>query len=277
MSEAPLPSPFGPMLPAPISAEKSRQWVNKAMPLARPLVDLAAAVGDPSPVAALKVDGPQEWPYANFMIAWLDPTGEVRHIRHLPDASFFLRLLGRAYAPVLERRPDLAGLLLDDSRPEMSLTNDVLQIQLRSADPGPEYSMVRNHALMLFVAAIWLDEPRRGEWLDLYDELVTYVDRRPEGRPSLEEVTTCEAGAFADLVTLAPLTLDPRTADALLTDDVVLARVLDYQLYAGVAIGLLWREYRSVAVTDREQWYRTHLSELYVRPDYLIENWMGLQ
>jgi len=277
VSEARLPCPFGLLVPAPISAEKSRQWVNKAMPLARPLVDLAAAVGDPSPVAAMRVNDPQEWPYANFMIAWLDPAGEVRHIRHLPDASFFLRLLGRAYAPVLERRPDLAGLLLDDSRPEMSLTNDALQIQLRSADPGPEYSMVRNHALMLFVAALWLDEPRRGQWLDLYDELVTHVDSRPGGRPSLEEVTACETGAFADLVTLAPLTLDPRTAAALLTDDVVLARVLDYQLYAGVAIGLLWREYRSVAVANREQWYRTHLSELYVRPDYLIENWMGLQ
>lgn len=232
-------------------------------------------MGDASSVAPMIVEDPQDWAFGNFMLAWLDPAGHVRHVRHLPDASFFLRLLGRAYAPVFDKRPDLSPVLLDDSRPEMSLTNDVLQIQLRSADPGDNYSMVRNHALMLFIAALWLDEPERSRWLDLYDELVTYVDDRDEGRPNLDVLSSCETGAFTDFAELAPLTLDPATADKLLVSDHALDRILDYQLYAGVAIGLLWREYRDLDAHDHEKWYRTQLSELYVRPDYLNDSWMG--
>ena len=268
---------FGPTGPSPVSKQHSLEWVEKACTLARPLVELAGAVGDAAPVAPKMVENPRDWAFGNFMLAWLDPAGDVRHVRHLPDASFFLRLLGRTYAPVFEKRPDLAHLLLDDSRPEMSLTNDALQIQLRSADPGDDYSMIRNHALMLFIAALWLDEPQRSQWLDLYDELVTYVDGRQEGRPNLDALSACEAGAFTDFIELAPLTLEPATADELLSSDHALDRILDYQLYAGVAIGLLWREYRTLAGGDRQKWYRTQLSELYVRPDYLNDSWMGLQ
>ena len=265
---------YGPIGASPVSAEKSADWVNKACELARPLVELAGPVGDPSAVAASRVDDQGAWAFGNFMLAWLDPAGDVRHVRHLPDASFFLRLLGKTYAPVFDKRPELANLLLDDSRPEMSLTNDVLQIQLRSAAPGESYSMIRNHALMLFIAALWLDEPQRSQWLDLYDELVTYVDTRPQGRPDLSQLAESEAGAFADFVELAPQTLDPVTADELLASDGPLNRILDYQLYAAVAIGLLWREYREISEDDRDGWYRTQLSELYTRPDFLNEKWM---
>lgn len=275
MSDAASKTRFGPTGPCPISQESSLRWVAKARTLSRPLVELAGAVGDASAVEPKIVEDPQQWALGSFMLAWLEPAGHVRYVRHLPDASFFLRLLGRAYAPVFERRPDLSPVLLDDSRPEMSLTNDVLQIQLRSADPGDDYSMVRNHALMLFIAALWLDEPERSRWLDLYDELVTYVDDRDEGRPNLDKLSLCERGAFADFAELTPLTLDPATADKLLVSDHALDRILDYQLYAGVAIGLLWREFRDLDAHDHEKWYRTQLSEFYVRPDYLNDSWMG--
>ncbi|WP_162799275.1 hypothetical protein [Nocardioides sp. 616] len=267
---------FGPLGPVLVTTQQSHGWIEKATSLAAPLVELAGPVGDPAAVAPLCTHDPGDWAYGNFMLAWLDPSEEVRRVRHLPDASFFLRLLGKAYAPVLERRPELAELLLDESRPEMSLTNDALQIQLRSAEPGPAYSMIRNHALMLFIAALWLDEPQRTGWLDLYDELVSYVDERPGGRPDLTALAECEAGAFADFTALASQTLDPTTADSLLDDDAALARILDYQLYAAAAIGLLWREFRSVPENEREQWYRRQLSELYVHLDYLNDTWTDL-
>jgi hypothetical protein len=266
---------FGPSAAVPVSRPSTETWVAKAAGLATPLLGLAGPVADPSAVEPLEVGDPAEWPYGRFMLAWLDSAGPVRHVRHLPDASFFLRLLGRAYAPVFATRPELAELLLDDSRPEMSLTNDVLQLQLRSAPHGAGYSMVRNHALMLFIAALWLDEPQRTGWLDLYDELVSYVDSRPGGRPGLDELAAVEEGAFDDFVELAPLTIDPVASEKLLRAGGVLDRILDYQLYAGVAIGLLWREYRDLPESAREAWFRTQLSELYGRSDYLDEKWMN--
>jgi hypothetical protein len=255
----------------PVSAERSAEWVAKARHLSVPMLELAGDVADAAVVSQITVNDSADWQFGNFMLAWLDADGVERHVRHLPDASFFLKLLARTYAPVFERRPELAELLLDDSRPEMSLTNDVLQIQLRALEDG--YSMVRHHALMLFFAALWLDEPRRSQWLDLYDELVRYVDERPEGRPDLQELAEVEAGAFADFVTLAPRTLDQEDADELLRSEHELDRILGYQLYAAVAIGLLWREYRVVPERDRVLWQRTQLSALYRRPDYLEQNW----
>ena len=261
-------------LPSPISDEDAETWAAKGRERSRRPLELAGAVASPAPVTPVTVDEPTLWPYGNFMVGWLDRSPAGRFIRHVPDASFFKQLLGRTYAPVLDRRPDLAELLTDQSRLEMSVTNDILQIQLDGLEDG--YSMVRHHALMLFFAALWLEEPRRAQWLDLYDELVTYADSRPEGRPDLEELAQAEVRAFEDFVTLAPRTLETTTAQELLADEHALVHILDYQLYAAVAIGLLWRDYRAVPATERELWQRTHLSDLYLRPDYLDQIWMDL-
>jgi hypothetical protein len=133
--------------------------------------------------------------------------------------------------------------------------------------------MIRHHALMLFCAALWLDEPRRGQWLDLYDELVTHVDEQPGGRPDLAELAGVEARAFADFTVLAPRTLTPDGAAGLFSTPGLLDDVMAYQLYAGVAIGLLWRDYRAQPEPGREGWLRGQLSHGYVQPDYLEQNW----
>ncbi|HET6499811.1 MAG TPA: hypothetical protein VFG87_03515 [Amycolatopsis sp.] len=259
---------------APITPEQARDWVAKGRRCAAPMLRLAGAVADPAEVEPGRVELSEDWLYGNFMLAWLDPAAEPRRVRHLPDASFFLDLLRRAYAPATSARPDLAELLTGTSRPEMSLTNDVLQIQLRGLDEG--YSMIRHHALMLFYAALWLDEPYRTGWFDLYDTLVTYVDGRAEGRPTLPELSAVEAAAFADFTTLAGRTLT-RDDGVKLLESPELDDIVDYQLYAGVAIGLLWREYRELPESEREAWHRDQLSERYLRQDYLEENWTNLK
>jgi hypothetical protein len=255
----------------PISDEQAAAWVAKGHRHAAAMLELAGPVADPAAVLPCRVEASDDWIFGNFMVAWLDYGVEPRRVRHLPDAAFFLELLRIAYAPVLESRPDLAALLTDTSRPEMSLTNDVLQIQLAGLQEG--YSMIRHHALMLFFAALWLDEPRRSQWLDLYDQLAGHVDERPEGRPSLQELAEAETRAFADFRTLAPRTLTADAAQALLASPDELRSIVDYQLYAGAAIGLLWREYRAVPEAEREAWQREQLSNGYLRLDYLEQNW----
>lgn len=269
--ELPSTRRFGPTAQVVVTEEAASVWVGKAQALAAAALGLAGDVADPAEVTPVVVKDKTQWAYGNFMLAWLDSEEEVRHVRHLPDASFFLRLLGLAYAPVLERRADLAELLLDHSRPEVSLTNDVLQIQLKSPIEG--YSMVRNHALMLFFATLWLEEPRRSQWFDLYDELLTHVDHRPGGRPGLTELKTAEEGAFADFVALAPLSTDAADAERLLEDESQLRRILDYQLYAGAAIGLLWRSYQAAPEGSREAWQHTQLADRYIQLDYLNDEW----
>lgn len=258
-----------------VEDDRANKWVMKAHELAAPLVAQAGSVADPAPVVPHRVASAADGVFGNFMLAWLEPATVPRQVRHLPDGAFFLQLLRRAYAPALRRRPELAVLLEDESRLEMSLTNDVLQIQLRPLVEG--YSMIRHHSLMLFCAALWLEEPRRRQWLDLYDELVNQVDSLPGGRPSLARVAEVEAACFAAFVDLAPRTLEPADAAALLDSPDRLNDVLDYQAFAGAAIGLLWREYRDLPQSRRPTWLARQLSHGYVQPDYLEKNWMDQQ
>jgi hypothetical protein len=255
----------------PISTAQAQSWVAKGRRHAAAVLPLAGSVADPAEVLPGRVDEADDWIYGNFMVAWLNADADPRRVHHLPDAAFFMELLRIAYAPVLTARPDLAALLADTSRLEMSLTNDVLQIQLAGLREG--YSMIRHHALMLFFAALWLDEPHRSRWLDLYDQLVSYLDERPAGRPSPAGLAEVESRAFADFTALAPRTLTATDAAALLAGPGQLRSILDYQLYAGAAIGLLWRQYRSLPEDEREAWQRDQLSEAYLRPDYLEQDW----
>lgn len=267
------PEQAGGFSPRPLADDLASAWTAKAGKQAGRLLRLAGDVADPAPVEHRRVDDSAQWPFGRFMLAWLDASGAPRLVRHLPDDSFFLRLLALAYEPVLSRRPDLAGLLRDDSRFEMSITNDVLQIQLRGLDDG--YSMIRHHALMLLNAALWLDEPRRTQWLDLYDELLRYLDERPEGRPDLDELARVEARAFDDFRALRADSLDEAKAGALAAGPAAAADIIGYLRYAGAAIALLWRQYRDLAPGARDEWHRRHLAELYRRPDYLRQEWMA--
>lgn len=248
-------------------------WVAKARQRSLPVLALAGTGADPAAVVPYCVESTADGIFGNFMLAWLESGTSPRQVRHLPDGAFFLQLLRRVYAPVFAGRPDLEVLLDDTSRFEMSLTNDVLQIQLRTLEPG--YSMIRHHALMLFFAALWLQEPQRTGWLDLYDQLLSHLDRSPGGRPGLAGIRAAEAAAFVHFARLAPLTLQPDTAAALLEDPDQLEDIIKYQLYAGAAIGLLWRQYRELREAEQLSWQREQLAG-YLTMNYLERDWTDL-
>jgi hypothetical protein len=252
---------------------RSQLWTEKGCRRAAEMLPLAGDLARPSAVRHETVSDPGLWPYGRFMGAWLDESSQPRVLRHLPEVTFFMQLLTLAYEPVLTGCANRRSVMAGSSRLEVSLTNDALQIQMVTLDPG--YSMVRHHALMLFEATLWLDEPERSVWLGIYDDLVTAMDASPAGRPSLAELASIEADAFADFTELAPRTIAPEDAAALLEDRIRLRRILDYQRCAAVAIGLLWRDYRDSPVDDRQRWHREHLSSGYVQPDYLEKEWMA--
>lgn len=255
-----------------VTDDQAVAWIAKGHRCSLPLLVLAGQVADPAEVVPRVAESVQDCLYGNFMLTWLDSTENPRVIHYLPDASFFLQLLELSYEPVIRRRPDLRRLIQGKSRPQMSLTNDVLQIQLHGLETN--YSMVRHHALMLFYSALWLDEPERSQWMELYDELATHVFKREGGPPTIAELAVAEAGAFEDFVALADRTLTVEASEVLLKTPTELARILDYLLYAGAAIGFLWQEYRNLPEEEREAWHREQLTEGYLRADYLEQNWI---
>jgi len=248
--------------------DRCQQWVTTGREHAAQLLSLAGSAARPAPVRHETVHDPVEWPFGRFMSAWLDETTMPRVLRHLPEAGFFIRLLEQAFAPELRERPDRALLLAGDSRLEVSLTNDALQIQLLTIS---DYSMVRHHALMLFEATLWLEEPARSGWLALYDELAG----TPDTRPGLDDVAAIEAGAFEDFAALAARTLEADGGESVLADTQALRRVIAYQRCAAIAIGLLWRDFRNLTLDEQTAWHAEHLAQGYLDPDYLTEAWVS--
>ncbi|HXA63360.1 MAG TPA: hypothetical protein VNW94_29795 [Streptosporangiaceae bacterium] len=254
---------------ASISAVRATAWVSKGQREAQPLLSLAGDAAVPAEVRAVAVTEPSEAPYGNFMLTWPESQGALQIIRHVPDGAFFLRLLAQVYEPVLRRQPHLRGLLRDGTRLELSFTNDVLQVQLRTVPS--DYSMIRHHALMLFYGTLWFDAPARDQWFALYDALVDDVVAERAGPRSVAELAEVEGNAFADFERFADRSLEPAAATALLKDRRALAAVERYLTYAAVAIAALRRDYLARPLEQREQWHREQLGHGYSRPDYLVE------
>lgn len=254
---------------APISAVRSAAWVAKGQHKARSMLGLAGDAAVPAEVRAVAVTEPSEAPYGNFMLTWPESHGAVQLIRHVSDGAFFLRLLAQLYEPVMRRQPHLRGLLRDGTRLELSFTNDVLQVQLRTVPSG--YSMIRHHALMLFYGTLWFDAPARDQWFALYEALVDEVVADRAGLRSVAELEEVEGSAFADFERFADRSFEPAAATGLLKDRKALAAIESYLTYAAVAIAALRRDYLACAPEQREQWHREQLGHGYSRPDYLVE------
>ena len=252
-----------------ISDTMAARWVDKGIACSAPLLRLAGQVADPRTVAPQRVTASSERVYGDFMLTWLVRDQSMGVIQHIPDARFFMRTLRLAYEPLVQRRPDLDYLLNGVSRTEVAFTNDVLQIQLHES---ADYSMIRHHALMLFYATLWLEEPERSGWLALYDEALEYVVRLNEGgEPGA--LKAIELNAFEDLSRLSSTSVTSVEAELLLSEQTNLLRIAKYNVYAAAAIGLLWREYRELRGSQQNDWHRKCLS-LYPRQDFLAQKWV---
>jgi hypothetical protein len=257
--------------PQAVTQDQALRWVAKSVDRSSGVLALAGPEADPAEVTAKVASRASDRAFGNFMLTWLDRSEPLRVIHYLPDPSFFLRLLYRTYRPFTPEST-LHRLLGDHSRTEVSLTNDVLQIQLRDGD-GDSYSMIRHHALMLFYATLWLEEPQRDAWLSLYDAAVSHVFDGPTAPPDSNELDSVEAKAFEGFRSLAAATLDSDQATKLLESAHELDAIIDYQLYAAAAIGLLWRQYRDLSPDQQQSWTQWQLTKGYPDPDYLREQW----
>jgi hypothetical protein len=254
-----------------ITAANTEAWIAKAQILVDPLRDSIAATGGASRrVAAQPVRDAGQALYGNLMLSWPETTDDHVILHHLPSGALFLRLLAQAYRPVLKLRPQLEACLHDGSRLELAFTNDVLQVQA-AAPPGP-YSMVRHHALVMHAATHWLNEPARSRWFELYEGLASGLMSERTAPPTAEELRQVEESAFVDFRRFAADTVDAGTSSVLLADHDALRNILQYTVFAGVAIAVLERHRLSTGAEDWVAWMADQLAAA-ARDDYLLEEW----
>lgn len=251
-----------------LDAESVAGWVDKGTDRSRLLLTHLGGKAAPGDVVACQHD---PGPLGAFMICWPDDSVQPNTIWHLENAAFFIRFLRHCYAPVLDAHRGLGALLAGRTRLEMAVTNDVLQVQL----PGSwaHYSMIRHHALMLVHALIWLEEPARTAWGDLYRALLEQQMASSGGLPAASKLDDLERAAFDEFTTIgaqAVLATSDQERDAVATEATAGCR---YQLLAAAAIAMLWEEYLRLEPQERVRWQERELAEGYWENDYLVERW----
>lgn len=260
-------------IPRLITSESAQRWSQKGLDATAKLLSFAGAAADPAPVVVSGAGDPAGWPYGNFMLTWLEPLVTPRTVHYLPDGGFFMEILRLVLQPVFAHSPDLKVVLGDSSRLEMALTNDVLQIQLRSVTRPDDYSMIRHHALMLFYASMWLESRIRSKWIRVFEASLSLLDSSESGRPTSAQLFDIERSGFECSKEFSEASMDAKEVTRLLSHPKVLKPFMDYQLVASAAIGLLWRQYRALSYSERTDWEREQLSTGYGHTNYLVEKW----
>ncbi|MCW2781007.1 MAG: hypothetical protein JWR35_1456 [Marmoricola sp.] len=254
------------------SESQVQAWIDLTQERIDPLrADIESVGGRSAAVTGELVPDPQAAPFGAFMIAWPEADGSGFAIQHLGSAEFFLRILELCYAPVISRKPGLAGALYDGSRLELAISNDVLQVQ--ALGPSGHYSMIRHHALMHFAANNWLAQPSRGLWTQIYEGMAQHLMSDRAQPPGAAELDECELAAFADFRRLAPRTADPDSRRELLLDAGEFKNILQYQAYAAVAIAVLQRVHDGLPADQRSGWFTNFMCTSYLEPDCLLEEW----
>lgn len=242
-------------------------WARKANLLVRPLLKLPHAPAAPAAVELVSNDAADSL-FGQWMLTWPEARPDRQLIHHVPDGTVFLRLLERVYAPIFDRHPSLKRLLDNRSRLEMSITNDVLQVQLIPGDGV--YSMIRHHSLMLFEATLWLENTSRIAWGELYSHVADFAMAERRNIPSLTELADVEAAGFQVMRSSAARSLDPGAVDELLMDP-VMDPLITYQRWAAVGIAVLWRDFAAHEAASEMLWHDRQLGR-YQDDNYLTES-----
>ena len=161
------------------------------------------------------------------------------------------------------------GLFRDRSRIRIGITNDVLQGFVR--DPPSNYSFVRHHALMLFLATLWLPEPQRRGWFEIFhlcsrtlcDECGLHHKADPLGW--LE--ATARAGAQI-LGEYGPATRDDEGVASFLQNGPVLAEYLPYLGATSLAVAALAHQHDLCPSDERQAWRTRQVSAGHAEPDF---------
>jgi hypothetical protein len=232
-------------------------WAAKAQRLARPLLCLPHSPSAATRIDLFAHDDADDSEYGEWMLSWPEQQKDRQVLHHLTDGSAFLGLLADVYAPVLSSRPALRRVLNNRSRLEMSITNDVLQLQLTPVTG--HYCMIRHHSLMLFESILWLDPASRAGWGELCTLTADVVMEERAAAPSTQELDDIENAGFECMRTVR-LASDTESELRSLTRSGGLEPVAEYLRWATVGIAVLWRDWAAREIPTEMDWHDRQLA-----------------
>lgn len=256
----------------------AQHWIDEVRPLAVPLVTAPASGVDPGivRVRAREAESLDDAPHGAFMLTWPQRTEHEAVINHLADCRPFLGLYNLLLHDLPDEGRPFQAVLKDGTRLRIAITNDVLQVL--ATGPSGTYSMIRHHALMFFVAHLWLPIENQPVWGSLYHSSVGLAARRYRasdafGHPRryLDEL---ERGAFAALDRLAANLSRADAAPKPSDPDTQL--VLSYMHAANAAVAVLIDAYDAVTPKDRPEWLVSQLAVGYREDAFLVDAWAAM-
>lgn len=254
-----------------VTSADASAMVARAVPLAHAVLSNRSGNDTlPMPVRAIVTPDFSMAPYGQFMGAWPIMEDQEVHIFTLPNWGFFLALIEASLSP-LEHVVQLSPIFLNRSRIWIGIMNDVLQCFVNNPPEGT-YSMIRHHALMLFAATLWLPEPWRRQWFDLYEAVAEWACRNwtVPGDPA-DYLYQIESRAFSVFRQLAPISASSARWDWVNDYQCELEAVLTYIRATCLSVAPLSRIYQSMAASEHMIWLQKMVNEDHAREDFNLE------
>ena len=210
----------------------------------------------------------EEGKFGQLMPAWPVTDARPVPIYILKNWGLALFLLRATVGEPAGASAAVDALFRDHSRIQIGITNDVLQGFV--GDP-PRYSFVRHHALMLFLATLWLPEPQRRGWLEIFGYCSRTLDRECRLSAESDPLGWLEAAAAAGARILAehgPSTRHDEGVATFLTNRSLLAEYLPYLGATSLAVAALAHQHDLCPPDERPAWRTRQVTAGHADPDF---------
>ena len=208
--------------------------------------------------------------FGQLMPAWPETEQRPVPIDILDNWGLALFLLRATVGEPPEARERVEVLFGDRSRIRIGVTNDVLQGFVN--DPPPtSYSFVRHHALMLFLATLWLPEAQRRGWLEVFDRCSVTLCRECALLESPDPLGWIDRTAGTGASILAehgPGTRSDGGSAAFLENDETLAPYLCYLGTTSLAVASVAHQYERCSPAERPAWRTRAATVWHAEPDF---------
>jgi hypothetical protein len=244
--------------------EEVSNWISETKPIAQQFIPQGSTFYGRN----IEIDFEFIEPKSSSLGRWMGCIPQLKdnkgHITIIPDWSFFLYVLYLSFSDIGINKRLLEDTLLDRSRLRIGITNDVFQPYAPLPD---NYSMLRHHSLMLYLAIEWLPENKRNNWKTICHIAGVHVAQRLSTlEDPLQDLKELENSAQQIMQKTASASCSRSGAIEILNDALVMKTISRYFVTTYFGIDVL--NYSRSKSKSRD-WIRTEIESKLNDPEYM--------
>ncbi|MFC5653337.1 hypothetical protein ACFPYJ_30325 [Paenibacillus solisilvae] len=250
-----------------INEAQAWKWINDTIPKAAHFVESDPEYQGKEIQMDLRFVEPSTVPLCRWMGCYPELKDGRGDLTAIADWSFSLYTQYLSIEEAFEDKELLQQAFLDQSRIKIGITNDVYQ----PFAPLPnDYSMVRHHALILYLSFDWLTQEEKERWKTVCRNAGEFVVKALKGSKNpLEDIRQWENNGRQVMLATASLTNTKEGAEQILQDEIVMQDVKRYYSLTYFGIDVLARSHAKAG--DSDEWNFEQIKAL-SQDDYLEQS-----